>query len=69
MVEALISIDANRIAVIGNNRYEWCVTYLGTETAGKVIVPLDKALINRYRDRKAIKKKSSRCSCIRKKIY
>ena len=44
MVEALISIDANRIAVIGNNRYEWCVTYLGTETAGKVIVPLDKAL-------------------------
>ena len=44
MAEALISINANRIAVIGNNRYEWCVTYLGTETAGKVIVPLDKAL-------------------------
>lgn len=44
MAEALISINAKRIAVIGNNRYEWCVTYLGTETAGKVIVPLDKAL-------------------------
>ena len=28
----------------GNNSYEWCVTYLGTETAGKIIVPLDKAL-------------------------
>ena len=44
MAEALIFINAKRIAVIGNNRYEWCVTYLGTETAGKVIVPLDKAL-------------------------
>lgn len=44
MTEALIDINAKRIAVIGNNRYEWCVTYLGTETAGKVIVPLDKAL-------------------------
>lgn len=44
MAEALISINAKRVAVIGNNRYEWCVTYLGTETAGKVIVPLDKAL-------------------------
>ena len=44
MAEALISINAKRIAVIGNNSYEWCVTYLGTETAGKIIVPLDKAL-------------------------
>ena len=44
MAESLISINAKRIAVIGDNRYEWCVTYLGTETAGKVIVPLDKAL-------------------------
>ena len=46
MAEELIAINAKRVAVIGNNRYEWCVTYLGTETAGKVIVPLDKALTN-----------------------
>ncbi len=36
--------DVERIAVIGNNRYEWCVSYLATTTAGKVVVPLDKAL-------------------------
>lgn len=36
--------DVERIAVIGNNRYEWCVSYLATTTAGKIVVPLDKAL-------------------------
>lgn len=42
--EKMLAIDVTRIAVIGNNRYEWCITYLGVTTAGKVIVPLDKAL-------------------------
>ncbi len=46
MSEAIIASNAKRIAVIGDNRYEWCVTYLGVECAGKVIVPLDKALTN-----------------------
>mgnify|MGYP004526464273 FL=1 len=40
----LLKNNCKRIAVIGNNRYEWCVTYLGTTTAGLVIVPLDKSL-------------------------
>lgn len=33
-----------KIAVIGKNRYEWCITYLATTTGGMVIVPLDRAL-------------------------
>ena len=33
-----------KVAVIGENRYEWCVTYLATTTSGLVIVPLDKFL-------------------------
>lgn len=41
---AILNLGVERIAVIGNNRYEWCVSYLATTTAGKVIVPLDKAL-------------------------
>ena len=45
--EKVIASDAKRVAVIGNNRYEWVVTYLGVTTAGKVIVPLDKALTNK----------------------
>ena len=32
------------IAVIGENRYEWCVTYLATVNGTCVIVPLDKEL-------------------------
>ncbi|MFR2534969.1 MAG: AMP-dependent synthetase/ligase [Clostridia bacterium] len=36
--------QGKRIAVIGNNRYEWCVTYLAVTCGNMVIVPLDKAL-------------------------
>lgn len=32
------------IAVIGENRYEWCITYLSTVNGTGVIVPLDKEL-------------------------
>lgn len=32
------------IAVIGENRYEWCVTYLSVVNGAGVIVPLDKEL-------------------------
>ena len=41
---ALIDMNIKRVVVIGNNSYKWCTTYLATTTAGKVIVPLDKAL-------------------------
>ena len=46
VAEVVLDSDIKRVAVIGNNRYEWCITYLGVTTAGKVIVPLDKALTN-----------------------
>ena len=41
---ALIDLDVEKVVVIGNNSYKWCTTYLATTTAGKVIVPIDKAL-------------------------
>lgn len=37
-------LKEKKIGVIGKNRYEWCMTYLGTTTAGMVIVPLDRLL-------------------------
>lgn len=46
LAKSFLELDVKRVAVIGNNRYEWCVTYLATTTAGKIIVPLDKALTN-----------------------
>ena len=47
VAEKVLASDVKRVAVIGNNRYEWCITYLGVTTAGKVIVPLDKALTDK----------------------
>ena len=44
IAEVVLDSDVKRVAVIGNNRYEWCITYLGVTTAGRIIVPLDKAL-------------------------
>ena len=41
---AMLNRKNKKIAVIGKNRYEWCMTYLGTTTAGLIIVPLDKLL-------------------------
>ena len=51
VAEKVISSDVKRVAVIGNNRYEWCTTYLGVTTAGRVIVPLDKALTDKEIER------------------
>ncbi len=39
-----LGLQGKNVAVIGNNRYEWCTTYLAVTTGGMVIVPLDKAL-------------------------
>lgn len=39
-----MGLQGKKIAVIGNNRYEWCTTYLAATTGGMIIVPLDKAL-------------------------
>ena len=47
IAEKVLDSNVKRIAVIGNNRYEWVITYLGVTSAGKVIVPLDKALTDK----------------------
>lgn len=45
---ALISLGLKdkRIAIIGDNRYEWAVSYLAVVNGTGVVVPLDKALPN-----------------------
>lgn len=40
----LMELNCSRIAVISDNRYEWCTSYLAITTAGLVVVPLDKSL-------------------------
>ncbi len=39
-----LGLQGKRVAIIGNNRYEWCVSYLAITTGDMVVVPLDKAL-------------------------
>lgn len=42
----LLNLDLKnkRVAIISNNRYEWCVAYLATATSDLTVVPLDKSL-------------------------
>ena len=39
-----LGLENKKVAIISNNRYEWCVSYLAVTTGNMVIVPLDKAL-------------------------
>lgn len=39
-----LGLQGKRVAIIGPNRYEWCVSYLAITTSDMVAVPLDKSL-------------------------
>ena len=41
---SLLKLGFKRVALIGDNRYEWFVSYLAITTAGMTVVPLDKSL-------------------------
>lgn len=39
-----LGLQGKRIAIIANNRYEWCIAYLATLCGVGIVVPLDKSL-------------------------
>jgi len=39
-----LGLEGKRIAIIANNRYEWCLAYLTTLCGVGIVVPLDKSL-------------------------
>ena len=39
-----LGLRGKKVVLIGGNRYEWCVSYLGVTCGDMVIVPLDRAL-------------------------
>lgn len=39
-----MGLEGKRVALIGNNSYEWCTSYMATTAGNMTIVPLDKAL-------------------------
>ena len=46
MSTAMLNLDlkGEKIIIIGNNSYKWCISYLATTCGGMIIVPIDKAL-------------------------
>ena len=42
-----LGFKGKRIALIGENRYEWVISYLAVTCGGMIIAPLDKALPNK----------------------
>lgn len=41
-----LELKGKRVAIIGPNRYEWCVSYLAVVSSDMIVVPLDKSLPN-----------------------
>lgn len=39
-----LGLENKKVVLVGNNRYEWCVSYLAITTGNMVVVPLDRAL-------------------------
>ena len=39
-----LGLEGKKVILIGNNRYEWCTSYLAITTGNMIVVPLDKAL-------------------------
>ncbi len=39
-----LKLEKQKIILIGNNRYEWCVSYLAITTGNMCVVPIDRAL-------------------------
>ncbi len=39
-----LGLQGKRVVLIGNNRYEWCISYLAVTCGDMVIVPIDRAL-------------------------
>lgn len=39
-----MGLEGKKVALISNNRYEWCESYFAITTSNMVVVPLDKAL-------------------------
>lgn len=39
-----IGLEGKKIAIISNNRYEWCTSYFAITIGNMIVIPLDKAL-------------------------
>ena len=60
--------QGTHIGVMGENRYEWCLTYLSIVTSGDVVVPVDKEL-NKDEIHHVLSESGAKCIIVSDKIY
>ena len=59
-------LKGQKIILIGNNSYEWCLSYLSITTSNMIVVPLDKALPEKEIENLVIRSDSKTVICDKK---
>ena len=61
-----LGLEGKRIVLVGNNSYEWCVSYLAITCGNMVVVPIDKALPDNEMKRLIIRSEAEAIICDKK---
>ena len=54
-----LDLENEKIILISNNRYEWCISYFAITTGNMVVVPLDKLLPEKEIENLILKSKAT----------
>ena len=63
-----MKLEGKKIALVGNNRYEWCISYLASTCGKMIVVPIDKALPDIEMQRLIIRSEAEAIICDKKYI-
>ena len=63
-----MGLEGKRIVLVGNNSYEWCISYLAITCGNMVVVPIDKALPDIEMERLIIRSEADAIVCDKKYI-
>ena len=61
-----LGLEGKKIVLVGNNSYEWCVSYLAITCGNMVVVPIDKALPDNEMKRLIIRSEAEAIICDKK---
>lgn len=61
-----LGLEGKRIVLVGNNSYEWCISYLAITCGNMVVVPIDKALPDNEMKRLIIRSEAEAIICDKK---
>ena len=61
-----LGLEGKKIVLVGNNSYEWCISYLAITCGNMVVVPIDKALPDNEMQRLIIRSEAEAIICDKK---